>query len=283
MSSSASRAWITSGRPVSPRGRDMGARKPLRLRVARALVVVIVEPGLADARRTFGCCDSATSSSAVTSSSSCAHVRMGADRAVDRWRSARRWRSSAAKRAHPRRDRHHARRRRRPRRARHERRARSAKSGKSRWQWVSTSIRPASGPPSGFDIAREDAGSAPAAPCRRPARAAVAQRREVALPRRRRASRSSSLADEPGMTGWHQDRDLAHHLGGHVEHRVAARRVGLASAPRAPGRRNSGWPRRPRPRSRRAALMDAPALSIAARALPSAPSAWRQHRLVRRR
>ena len=47
MSSSASREWITSGSPVSRARRDMGA-KALLLRVARAEVVVIVEPGLAD-------------------------------------------------------------------------------------------------------------------------------------------------------------------------------------------------------------------------------------------
>ena len=47
MSSSASREWMTSGKPVA-RAAAMWLRKPLLLRVARAVVVVIVEPGLAD-------------------------------------------------------------------------------------------------------------------------------------------------------------------------------------------------------------------------------------------
>ena len=47
MSSSASRAWMTSGRPVS-RAAAICVRKPLRLHVARAVIVVIVESGFAD-------------------------------------------------------------------------------------------------------------------------------------------------------------------------------------------------------------------------------------------
>ena len=47
MSSSASRAWMTSGRPLS-RAAAICVRNTLRLHVARAVVVVVVEPGLAD-------------------------------------------------------------------------------------------------------------------------------------------------------------------------------------------------------------------------------------------
>ena len=47
MSASQSREWMTSGRPVS-RAAAMCCAEALRLRVARAIVVVIVEPGFAD-------------------------------------------------------------------------------------------------------------------------------------------------------------------------------------------------------------------------------------------
>jgi hypothetical protein len=48
MSSSASRAWMTSGSPVA-RAAAIWMRKRRRLRRPRALVVVVVEPGLANA------------------------------------------------------------------------------------------------------------------------------------------------------------------------------------------------------------------------------------------
>ena len=47
MSASQSREWITSGKPVS-RAAAMWLAEARCLRVARAVVVVIVEPGLAD-------------------------------------------------------------------------------------------------------------------------------------------------------------------------------------------------------------------------------------------
>ena len=47
MSSSASRVWTTSGRPVCARRVDMRL-EPLALRGAVGLVVIIIEPALAD-------------------------------------------------------------------------------------------------------------------------------------------------------------------------------------------------------------------------------------------
>ena len=67
----ASRAWITSGRPVS-RAAAMCWRKPLRLRVARGVVVVIVEAGLADRHDFRMLARCAISALASMSSSSCA-------------------------------------------------------------------------------------------------------------------------------------------------------------------------------------------------------------------
>ena len=47
MSSSASRLWITSGRPVCAGGRDLGPETRC-LHVARRVIIMIVEPGFAD-------------------------------------------------------------------------------------------------------------------------------------------------------------------------------------------------------------------------------------------
>ena len=141
MSSSASRAWMTSGSPVS-RAAAIWARKPRCLRVARAVVVVIVEPGLADRRPLSDAGERATSSVVPISGSSCASC--GCVPTVQKTSSKRSaMRDQLARAAHPRADRDHA-----PdaraARARPRRRGRSAKSGKSRWQWLSIKhgIRP---------------------------------------------------------------------------------------------------------------------------------------------
>src|SRR5437660_9078357 len=109
----------------------------------------------------------------------------------------------------------------------------SAKSGKSRWQWLSTSMRTLPGlPVFRLHIARKDR----------------ARRRQFA------AGRKTVATAEPGeiaFIGGHaqkieqlagrgrherlcQNRDLAHHLGGDVEHRTHAGRIGLGKRPRRP-------------------------------------------------
>ncbi len=138
MSSSASRVWTISGRPAVRAARDVGA-EALLLPIARTVVVEIVEPGLAEAddlrmaRRARRGARRSTPSSAAASCGWTPTVQKTLSKrsAIARTRSKRvRWvpmvsivptpaaaaRAITASRS-------------------------SAKSGKSRWQWLSTSIR----------------------------------------------------------------------------------------------------------------------------------------------
>ena len=141
-----------------------------------------------------------------------------------------------------------------------------AKSGKSRWQWLSTSI--VSSPPRfRLDVAREYRRAA-AARCRgrsgaRPPSAAKS-RSVGGTP-----SRSSSFPPRPARR-LRQDRDLPDHLRGDVEHR-ALRPDRSWRAPTAPRRRNTGWPRHHRPDLVQHLVQLL--VAMASRALPIIPSA----------
>ena len=116
-------------------GGDMGA-EALLLRVARAVVVVVVEPRLAD-RHHLGMAGARDQVGGADVELLVGVVRMGADRADTRRETARRWRaarpagapgsrSSRCGRCPP------------PARAPTTPSSSSLKSGKSRWQWLST-------------------------------------------------------------------------------------------------------------------------------------------------
>ena len=210
------------------RGRDMGA-EALLLRVARAVVVVIVEPGFAD-RHHLGMARARDQVGGRDVELLVGVVRMGADRAADLGKPLGD-RDELGVPLHPGRDRHHAADAGGLRRAPPRRRARSAKSGKSRWQWLSTSI--VSSPrwlPARRSAGNTGAGAGSVTPgamrrARRPARAK--SRSSAGTP-----SRSSSLPADVRHERLRQDRDLPDHLGGDVEHRAHARRIGLGERPR---------------------------------------------------
>ena len=177
---------------------------------------------------TLGCAESRTSSSAVTSGFFRRIVRMRADRAIDRVDSSPRFQgfaqsASRASKSSP------CARCRRPGRARRPSSRSSAKSGKSRWQWLSTSMRYFAARPVRHSAGNTGCGAGSAVP------------ETSALPcvrhgRKSRwssgtARRSSSLAAEPGMYGWQRMRDPSNRLGGRVQHRFHALRIGLLQRP----------------------------------------------------
>ena len=161
---------------------------------------------------------------------------MRADRAEDVVDSARRSPAAASKRAHPRARSSPCGRRpprapaRRPRRG--LRRSRGNRDGSGcRRACDPAQLRLAAGsrrPRHSAGIPRSGGGSAvPGRPAGRPRPGSRSCARRPGT-----ASRSSSLAAERRHDGLRQDRDLAHHLGRHVEHRPHARRIGLAQRPR---------------------------------------------------
>ena len=100
--------------------------------------------------------------------------------------------------------------------------------------------------------ARRSAGTrpaAPAAPCR--TRSSLSKRGERPLVRRH-GELVEDLARRVRHEGLHQQGHPPDGLGQHPQHRVAPRRIGLGAAPTAPARRHSGWRRRSLPRSRSA-------------------------------
>ena len=137
MSASQSREWITSGSPVS-RAAAIWLRKPCCLRLARAVVVEIVEPRLADRHDLRMLGERRRVALASMSSSSCAWCGcVPTEQNTSGNRSA--IASDLRMAFDPCRDRHHAAD---AGRARAPTTASSsaAKSGKSRWQWLSTSM-----------------------------------------------------------------------------------------------------------------------------------------------
>src|SRR5438477_10720382 len=105
----------------------------------------------------------------------------------------------------------------------------AAKSGKSRWQWLSTSM--ASGRFAGFrlDVARKDRNRWRQRDAGRYA-VRAAEPREVARVRRN-AEEIEQLAGRARHEGLGQDRDLAHDLGGDVKDGRHAGPVGLGKRP----------------------------------------------------
>ena len=214
--------------------------KALRLRLARAVVVVVVEPGLADGHDLRMRAPAARSPRPA--------CRAPRARGADACRPSRRRRDSARRsasvavelrdaggdrdhRADPGRS------------ARADDAVESAREvGKIEMAVVSTSIKPPFGlaltfPPCRrlavrlrpLDVARKH----------RPAPERRAGRSRPASPsaskralRRRPSSRSSSFAAAAGIDGLGQDRHLPHHLRGDVEDGLHALRIGLALGPR---------------------------------------------------
>ena len=106
----------------------------------------------------------------------------------------------------------------------------SAKSGKSRWQWLSTSMACKRFNPPLVQRSAET---------RRPAAAGVAPAltlRVLSAAKSRCVSGTPRLSSSLRRGLRHhrlgQDRDLPHDLGGHVEHGVLPRRIGLGQRPR---------------------------------------------------
>src|SRR5262245_40899100 len=106
----------------------------------------------------------------------------------------------------------------------------SAKSLKSRWQWLSTSmLLLAARWLFRFDITREHADGCRQCRARRNA-FPTAERRKIAF------AGGNAEAVEQFCGGFRhdrqrQDRDLPHHFGGDVKHRLLPRRVGLGQRP----------------------------------------------------
>src|SRR5882762_9534073 len=102
----------------------------------------------------------------------------------------------------------------------------STKSGKSRWQWLSTSIVLRR---RGLDVTREDRHRRWQNDARLDARCST-QRREIAF-----ALRYAETIEQLGRCVRHrglcENSDLADDLGGHIQHRALTRRIGLGQRP----------------------------------------------------
>src|SRR5450755_2454736 len=98
-----------------------------------------------------------------------------------------------------------------------------AKSGKSRWQWLSTSMG-VSGR-GRFDVAREYRDRRGQRCARRNSRGAAEHGKKASV------ARDAETIEQPDRGDGHrrlsQDRDLADHLGGDIEHRLLPFRIGL--------------------------------------------------------
>ena len=226
VSSSASRVWTISGRPVA-RAAAIWARKLVVLPVARAVVVEIVEAGLADAD------DLGMRAPARSAGRGVVLPLLCRPRADGRRPSTRHRRSALGDRAHPVElveracaDGQHARRRP-PSRARASTPASSsARPGKVEMAVAVDSIMP----PCGL---RRSAGRRPAARAARVpgCSAAPAEAAKRAPVRAARRAGRGAWPTRSGMNGWVRTRQMAQRLGQHPEHGGHARRIGLAQRP----------------------------------------------------
>ena len=216
--------------------------------LARRAVVMIIEPGLADADAFWMAPRARRLRRARTSRSSMRVIGMRADRAehvlIGAPAMAAIWREfldlgrdgdhapDAGRRARAR-----------PRR-RDRRRNRENRDGNGcRSAWIGSQLAPAS--PASLRPPRHNAGRSAPAPAARRRRTADARRSASAKSRASgaNAEQIEQLRHRRRHEGLRQDRDDTQHLGRHIEDRRHARRIGLALDPRLLAPRNSDWPR----------------------------------------
>ena len=264
VSPSASRVWTISGRPVW-RAAAIWARKLSACSVARAVLVVEVEAGLADAddlgmaRRLdqavgVRCPSSLPRADGRRPSTRCLAWRSAMARTSSNWSSRVPMVSMPRDAGRPG-ARQHA--------GLVARQARESRDG--------SGCRSASVP---RFAARRSAGTRPAASGSAvPGTSSrVEARRTRLVARPARQAGRGSCPPSRGMKGCTSSVDAPDRLGQHPQHRVAPHRIGLGAAPTAPAHRRSGWRRRSLPRS--ASARDGrPARRVRRARRPAAPLA----------